>query len=156
MKSVSHLFCISSLLVLLPSTVLSGDYAARYTKKLRDVDKVVLIRYKLDEHGQVIDGGPRIPAKSKIITGQEAKTIAALWRSQTYSDGWVGCHYPAYGIEFFSKGSVIMYASICWKCNNIYFLRPSHLKKQKVFEGDNTNGEKLLNLFIKKVGKWNG
>ena len=30
------------------------------------------------------------------------------------------CHVPPFGLRFFSAGTLICEATICWRCNNIF------------------------------------
>ena len=30
------------------------------------------------------------------------------------------CHVPPFGLRFFSRGQLLLEASLCWECNNIF------------------------------------
>lgn len=58
-------------------------------------------------------------AKSIITRDFAATTVAHLWR-QLPENQQMRCHFPAYGLRFVHNGRVILSASLCWACNNIY------------------------------------
>ena len=113
-----------------------------YTRNLPRIDKVVLERFKTVE--MRVDS---IEA-TKVIEGREVQAIAALWRTQNYRWRTPICHYPAFGIKFYSKGKLILYASLCWECDNIVFLEP-RLGVKQGFNGDSRKGKQLLDVFLK-------
>lgn len=113
-----------------------------YTISLPRIDKVELERYKTVE--MRIDS---IEA-TKVIEGREAQAIAALWRAQNYRWRTPICHYPAFGIKFYSKGKLILYASLCWQCDNIIFREP-RLGVMQGFNGSSRKGKQLLEVFLK-------
>ena len=53
------------------------------------------------------------------LTGEAAQAIASLWR-RLPPRTQMRCHIPPYGLRFRSEETVILQASICWKCNNIF------------------------------------
>jgi hypothetical protein len=116
--------------------------AIPYTLRLPDVDKIELEKFKTD--GKFVES---IEA-TKVLEGDEAKAVAALWRRQDYRSGAAICHEPAFGIKFYSKGKLISYASLCWQCNNIVFLTPK-LKSKQGFTGDSKRGKELLEVFTR-------
>jgi hypothetical protein len=112
-----------------------------YTRDLPAVDKVEFLKLtQKDEHwnGEISD--------TRTFKGVEAHKIASLWRRQTYTSSAAACHEPAYGIKFYAHGKLIAYASICWSCNNIFFLTPRSTRTQS-FQGYNKRGEQLSELF---------
>src|SRR6185295_14703884 len=103
-----------------------------YTKRLPPVDRVELAL--IGDQGEM--GTIRSIAAVKIVEGAQARSIASLWRSQTFDHNYsAGCHEPPYAIKFFSQGKVVLYASICWACSNIVILEP-----QLAGQGFNSNG----------------
>ena len=57
----------------------------------------------------------------KTLTGADAESLAALWRSQTF--GWkyqALCHEPAYGFRFYRGSSLQFETSVAFNCNNFY------------------------------------
>jgi hypothetical protein len=112
-----------------------------YTRDLPAVEKVELLKLtQKNDHwnGEISD--------TKTFKGVEAHKIASLWRRQTYTSSAAACHEPAYGIKFYARGKLIAYASICWSCNNIFFLTPKSTRTQS-FEGYNKKGEQLSEVF---------
>jgi hypothetical protein len=116
--------------------------AIRYTVRLPAVDKVELEKFKTSE--MWIEG---IEA-TKVLEGREAQSIAALWRRQDYRLGSAECHYPAFGIKFYSGGKLIAHASLCWMCDNVAFLTPG-LRSKQGFAGKSRRGKELLDLFAR-------
>lgn len=113
-----------------------------YTRNLPAVDQIELLQLK-SRDGQF--GGGEILA-TKVLTGAAAKKLAALWRKQTYTSSDSACHEPAYAIKFYSRGKLLAHATVCWSCNNMYFITP-HLERQQTFEGGNKRGEELSEVF---------
>jgi hypothetical protein len=54
-----------------------------------------------------------------VVEGERAKRIAELWRGLIDGEG-ARCHVPRFGFRFRNKGVVVLEASVCWMCNNIY------------------------------------
>lgn len=52
----------------------------------------------------------------KVVRGEDAKRIAALWRAQTPVGGSVGCHDPAYFLRFYAGPIKRAEIGICWHC----------------------------------------
>jgi hypothetical protein len=120
----------------------SGNAEARpYTRDMPAVEKVELL--KLKKRGDLWDGETEA---SKVVGGAEAQEIAALWRSQTYLPHSAVCHNPGYAIKFYSGGRLLVYASLCWECDNIGFLTPA-LGKTQGFGGRDKKGRQLLQVF---------
>jgi hypothetical protein len=113
-----------------------------YTRNLPRIDKVELETYNLME--------TRIEstAATKIVEGREAQAIASLWRTQNYRSFTPMCHFPAFGIKFYSKGKLIVYASLCWECNNIVIREPK-LGVAQGFDGESKKGKQLLEVLIR-------
>ena len=112
-----------------------------YTRHLPTVDKLELLKLQLKDErwdGEI--------AATKVLQGAEAQKIAALWRRQTYTGSQAACHEPAYAIKFYSRRKLIAYATICWSCNNMYFIKPN-LHRTQSFLGGNKQGEQLSEIF---------
>ncbi len=149
--------CVICCLLLLTtvSTVSNGQSprftgnkeAIPYTYSLPDIDKIELL--KLKKVGDLWDGS--IEA-TKTVEGDEARRIAALWRTQKYLPYTASCHLPAYAIKFYSEGKVLAYASLCWECDNIDFINPG-LKRTQGFDGKGKKGQQLLEVLTKAFQK---
>lgn len=112
----------------------------RFTRRLPRIDKVELQKLKTKEIWfESIEG-------TKLIEGSEAQAIAALWRTQNYNSFNAICHYPVYGIKFYSRGKVILYASVCWECDNILVMEPT-LGGRQGFNGGSKKGQQLRKVF---------
>jgi hypothetical protein len=116
--------------------------AIRYTVRLPAVDKIELEKFNPTEM--------RIESivATKVLEGKEAQAVAALWRKQDYRSIVATCHYPAFGIKFYSNGKLISYASVCWECENIMFLTPK-LSARQGFDGTSKKGKELLEVFTR-------
>lgn len=112
----------------------------RYKSKLPRIDKVELQKLKTREMWfESIEA-------TKFIEGSEAQAIATLWRTQNFTSISAMCHYPAFGIKFYSRGKVILYASLCWECDNILVMEPTREDRQG-FKGGSRKGQELLKVF---------
>ena len=115
--------------------------AKPYTLGLPVVDKIELL--SLGQQAEMWDG--KIVA-SKTLDGDEARKVAALWRAQSYRPISAICHYPAFGIRFYSQGKLLVFATLCWECDNIGFVTP-RLNRTQGFDGEGKKGQELLRIF---------
>jgi len=119
-----------------------GNKEARpYTRDLQPIDKVELL--KLKKAGDLWNGEI---ASTETVDGIEAQKIATLWRTQTYRPFSSICHFPAYALKFYANDRLIVYATLCWDCDNIGFETP-HLNATQGFGGKDKKGQALLNVF---------
>ncbi|HEX8174641.1 MAG TPA: hypothetical protein VF543_05940 [Pyrinomonadaceae bacterium] len=112
-----------------------------YTRNLPPIDKVELLKLKL-----VGDSWNGDILATKVLKGAAAQKVASLWRRQSYTSGLAACHNPAYAIKFYSQGKLLVYASICWSCNNIFLITPK-LTRTQSFRGYDRRGEQLSEIF---------
>jgi hypothetical protein len=119
-----------------------------YTKRLRPVDRVQLVKI-----GSTSEGGDiRSISSAKIVEGQQAQAIASMWRSQAFDLNYsAACHEPPYAIKFYSRGKVVLYASICWGCSNIVILEP--VVSGQGFNSRGKAGKALLHIFTEAFPK---
>jgi len=119
-------------------------FPVQYTRKLPRIDTVELQKIQPEKMsiGAILG--------SKTFEGKEAQRIASLWRTQNFRSYSAICHEPVYGIKFFSKGKLVLYASICWQCNNIILQEP-RLKSggKQGFDGQSKMGRRLLEEFTR-------
>lgn len=108
-----------------------------YTRTLPRIDRVELETYNVRE--VMVES----IARTKIVEGRKARAIASLWRTQNYRSFNPICHYPQFGIKFYAKGRLILYASLCWSCDNIVILEPE-LRMSQGFDGKSKKGQQLL------------
>ena len=59
------------------------------------------------------------------VEGAEASEIAELWRKLPHAEQ-MRCHVPPYGLRFYRGGQMILEASVCWRCNNIWTRAENH------------------------------
>ena len=112
-----------------------------YTRNLPVIDRIELLKLELKDDrwdGEI--------AASKVLKGAEAQKVASLWRRQTYTSSVAACHEPAYAIKFYFREKLIAYASVCWSCNSIFFIRPN-LHRTQSFAGGNKRGDQLSEIF---------
>lgn len=64
------------------------------------------------------------------------------------------CHQPAYGIKFYSKGRLLLFATICWSCRNIDLIVPES-KGWIEFDSLSRNGQLLKRVFTNAFPKEN-
>lgn len=105
------------------------------------IDKVEL--FKLKREGDLWNGDIE---SSQTVEGPEAQKIASLWRTQTFLPYSATCHLPGYALKFFAQDKLIVYATLCWECDNIRFHTPN-LTRTQGFGGRDRKGQQLLGVF---------
>ena len=98
------------------------------------IDKAEL--FKLKKHGDLWHG--EIERETSLV-GIEAQDVARLWRAQSFSSDSPICHNPGYAIKFYVGDVQIVYATLCWECDNIEFLTPQ-LDKYVGFDAQGVKG----------------
>ena len=145
--NVRHTFALLLLLAIAPGAAgQSHRFMGRkeflpYTRNLPAIDRVELL--KLEMKNDQWDG--EIESR-KVLQGTKAQRVASLWRKQTYNQSDSACHEPGYAIKFYSRRRLLVYATVCWACNNMFFMTPE-LKRTQNFEGGNKLGEQLYEVF---------
>jgi hypothetical protein len=112
-----------------------------YTRNLPAIDKIELFELK-----QKDDQWTDEILATRVFKGAEARKIASLWRGQNYNQHVSACHQPAYAIKFYAHDKLLVYASVCWSCNNIRFMTPQ-LDGEQNFAGGDKRGEQLSEVF---------
>ncbi len=119
-----------------------GDKESKpFTSGLPQIDRLELLKVKTYGISGRID-----IVSSKTIEGDEARSIASLWRAQSYRPYSSICHFPGYGLKFYSQGKLLVHTNVCWECNNFSFVTPN-LKGTRGFDGKSKNGQALLQVF---------
>ena len=109
---------------------------------LRNIDKVELLDIKT-EKGSIITG----VVANKVLEGKDVSTIVELWRKQKISPySPSACHNPPYAIKFYSTEKLVVYASICWSCNDISFIVPK-APYWSGFEAETAAAKELRKVF---------
>jgi hypothetical protein len=54
-----------------------------------------------------------------VLRESAACKVAALWRELPPGEQ-ARCHIPPLGVRFLREGRLVLEASVCWKCNNIF------------------------------------
>jgi hypothetical protein len=55
---------------------------------------------------------------TRTLSGNVAKEVCDLWRSQRFAERSMSCHFPVYGLRFFQGEKLHFETSICWGCRN--------------------------------------
>ena len=120
-----------------------------YTRLLPLINKI-----ELSKVGQLTaDGEIASIAATKVIEGRDVRTIASLWRAQTWDYNYSGmCHTPAYVVKFYSGEKLIVHASVCWACGNIQF-RESNITGVQGFASHSKAAQSLLKVFNEEFSK---
>ncbi|MDQ1636806.1 MAG: hypothetical protein QOF62_145 [Pyrinomonadaceae bacterium] len=139
-RTATHLLMI--MLLVSPMSVGAKNVPLRYTRRLPPVDRVELQKVQPSELGI------KAVEAVKILEGREAAAVAALWRTQNFRSSSADCHQPPFAIKFYSHGKLLLYASLCWECDNIDFPEPGNLGSQG-FRGSSRKGQELLNMLRK-------
>lgn len=116
-----------------------------YLGGLPEIDKVEL--FKLEKNGDLWTG--KFTAQ-KALNGAAAKQVAQLWRTQSYSGNDVICHNPGYAIKFYQQEKLLVYATLCWDCDNIEFITPKE-EQYVAFDGKGKQGQALLQYLEKTL-----
>lgn len=130
------LCCLVLLSVCLPGC--NSSPSSPSMTSLPSIDKAEL--FKLKKHGDVWNG--EIEREASLV-GSEAQDVARLWRAQSFSFDSPICHNPGYAIKFYDRDVEIVYATLCWECDNIEFLTPQ-LDKYVGFDAQGAKGQELL------------
>ena len=137
---VTSIFLLATLvLAMTPLCANARNVPLRYTRRLPQIDRVELQKVQSGELGI----GSILA--TKIIEGKQAQTFAALWRMQKFRSMVPDCHQPGFAIKFYARGKLLLYASLCWDCDNIEFLEP-RLGGYQGFNGSSRKGRALLAL----------
>jgi hypothetical protein len=148
MKAGAISLFITLLVAIAPLVVGAKNVPLRYTRRLPRIDKVELQKV------QSAELGVRSVEEVKVVEGTQAEAIAALWRSQNFRSLSPECHQPAYAIKFYARGKLLLYASLCWDCDNIDFIEPT-LNASQGFNGSSRKGQALLALLRRSFPQLN-
>lgn len=105
---------------------------------LPQIDKAEL--FQLKKHGDLWNGEFE---RETSLVGDEAQDVARLWRAQSFSSDSPICHNPGYAIKFYDRDVQVVYATLCWECDNIELLKPQ-LDKYVGFDAQGAKGQELL------------
>lgn len=97
------------------------------------------------------DGFP-IHLATIVVDPRVVTAIADLWRTLP-TDEQARCHIPAYGVRFFADNIMILQASICWECNNIWMLIGEE-RTSYHFNGQSEPAQRLLRLLRYLSGEY--
>lgn len=118
--------------------------------KLHSIDTVEVLA--LASRGSVSSGsflkitseGFPITMSTIISDALSVNAIVDLWHTlPEYEQD--RCHFPPYGLRFISQESIVLEASICWKCNNIWTKSPEKRSSYN-FHGASEPAQKLLKI----------
>ncbi|HEX8916390.1 MAG TPA: hypothetical protein VF796_28825 [Humisphaera sp.] len=86
---------------------------------LPDVDAVEVVVMRGVESGPHGYMPNARDARAVRVQGPEAARIASLWRALPPGEQ-MRCHVPPFGLRFLHGGRVLVEASVCWQCNNVW------------------------------------
>jgi hypothetical protein len=117
--------------------------ASSHAPAVRNIDEVELM--SVESRMGAIE---RVTA-TKLVRGREARNILSVWRRQRFGGRSAAmCHEPPYALKFYSKGRVVLFATICWACHNVMFDVPE-TKDAVAFAADSRSGKMLREIFEK-------
>jgi hypothetical protein len=121
--------------------------------QLHDVDEihVLVIGNDFDTAdfsaiSEILDVGRRfaIHATTSVTDPEAVKIVVQTWRGLPAGEQ-DRCHIPPYGLRFLSSGVVLVEASICWQCNNVFIRLPDELTGYS-FDSQSQAGQRLLRV----------
>lgn len=102
--------------------------AHKYGKALPEVDEIRLARITEEDPGtsgrtyRPLHNEERLyhEVSQKVLTGEPARELAALWRQMVYDEGnGPACFMPHHVVEFRKDGRVICESLVCFQCGNL-------------------------------------
>lgn len=113
-------------------------------KQLSEIDSIEIVNLSgLDVTAHHYMNGTE-SAQCVWVSSETAQEIARLWRELPYSEQ-MRCHIPPFGLRFYNNGSLLLQASICWQCNNIF----GEAGGEKIFykfDAEHPISQRLLNI----------
>jgi hypothetical protein len=106
--------------------------------ELLDIDAVDVLELQGEMPG--MSGNLIISSRIIKVEGELAQQVASLWRKLKPGES-ARCHMPPFGLRFYFKEKLILQASICWECDNMY-----------IWQGDN----RLKSLYGVNLGQSSG
>jgi hypothetical protein len=88
---------------------------------------------------------------SHVIRGTNAEKIAQLWRTLPPTTNPARCHVPPFGLRFYQAETLLLEASLCWQCSNIFIVIADE-KAGYIFDPKHKISQELLKL-LKKLSK---
>ena len=84
-----------------------------------EVEVVDLRGLRPDRVSQYLEVAAAVNSPRVKLLGHDAEEIAALW-NELPPGQQDRCHVPPFGLRFFSGAQLILEASVCWDCSNIF------------------------------------
>jgi hypothetical protein len=109
------------------------------TTALPQCDRIEV--YSLDPDGKRVDahsensfpikpyGGACKILHHATLSAQDTDAFTQIWRLHEFGSEWSGmCHYPGYGLRFYSGSTLQFETSLCFLCTNFYvtYMGESH------------------------------
>ena len=120
-------------------------------KSLPQIDAVEIVdirRLEPNMVSQYMDNAGSCPRVRR--EGDAAQPLADAWRALT-PDMSARCHIPPIGFRFFCAGAVILEASVCWRCNNLFGLSEG-TEISYAFDSDSEAAQALFTLAEEAMG----
>ncbi|MEL6110890.1 MAG: hypothetical protein AAFU85_33200 [Planctomycetota bacterium] len=111
-------------------------------KTLSHVDHVEVVVIRVESPGEIMrasdvsDFGEAFRCEAEFV-----KPMVAAWRGLTTGMS-ARCHIPPFGFRFLSNETLLLSASVCWRCNNLYGSSGS----ERLFYAFESNGDAALQL----------
>ena len=122
--------------------LLVGSATASAQPTIKRIDRVELLSIEY-EKGEIV----RV-ISTKSLERREAQSVFSIWKQQKLQGSSPSaCHVPAYALQFYLNGKLVMFATICWGCRNIDFITPRH-KLWVRFQSDSKAGQRLKRIFV--------
>ncbi len=78
------------------------------------------------------------------LEGEGAQNVARLWRLLPPGEA-MRCHVPSIGLRFYRDETLLLQASLCWDCNNI-FIDYGSRELFYAFDANSADAQELLRL----------
>ena len=83
-----------------------------------------------------------------LLKSEDAQNVARLWRSLPPSEE-MRCHVPRFGFRFYRDKNLVLQASVCWQCDNI-FIDGAGRESFYAFDAQSAPARELLR-FVEKL-----
>lgn len=121
------------------------------TQRVAPIDSAEILR--LSREVSIVDGRVEVKKTNiavRQIQGVGAQQIAILFRQLPFGNQ-ARCHFSPFALRFFRDGEELLYASICWDCNNIW-ITENGVHKYAEFDADAEVSQQLLRLIESIAG----
>ena len=107
---------------------------------LRNIEADIVSQYML--YAADVAGTP--------CDSESVNTIVSAWRLLPSGES-ERCHVPPIGFRFFVAGAIVLEASVCWRCNNLYGIE-NGADVYCTFDAESKPAQELLMLGKRVIG----